>query len=59
MSGTFQPLIPFLALGFESTEERERELERERESSLILKRAFSIRNGKLLIIWEIRVALTI
>lgn len=52
MSGTFQPLIPFLALGFESTEERERELERERESSLILKRAFSIRNRKLLIIRE-------
>ena len=31
MSGTFQPLIPFLALGFESTEERERVRKRERE----------------------------
>lgn len=31
MSGTFQPLIPFLALGFESTEERERVKKRERE----------------------------
>ena len=54
MSGTFQPLIPF-RLGLwtgrgEKETERKRERERERESSLILKRAFSIRNRNTYIV---------